>query len=336
MSHRLRVFAWHNVEGSWCFPSRPGQGARGIERQLRFLRRVTRVMPLTEAVAALRDGRDLPPRATAITFDDGYRDNLELAVPLLEKLGLPATFFLVPGLLSGSMQPWWETLGWAFAKARVTVLDWNGQHFPLQNGAQRWTSYQEVAEQLKRRDRLARDRAVQELTEILAPTGSPGHLFLEWDGARQLVERGFTIGSHTMYHAILTEESPEDRRRDLARSKERLENELGVPIELLAYPNGTVSDYDADVISAAQWAGYSGAFTLLKRPNTPETPPYELGRFLMYPQKGVSNYANVLPPAVRAYRAVKGISRRPVRGIEGPSDLSLPLRMRLPWRRLSE
>src|SRR6266550_9463146 len=112
MSCRLRIFLWHNVDASWSFPSRSGTGPRGMERQFRFLRRVANVVPLRDALEALADGRDLPPRAVAITFDDGYRDNLEIAVPLLQRLGLPATFFLVPGILSGAVQPWWEALGW--------------------------------------------------------------------------------------------------------------------------------------------------------------------------------------------------------------------------------
>src|SRR2546423_14531892 len=117
MKNGLRVFAWHNVESSWCFPCRAGSGVRGLERQLRFLHHAANVVPLGDALQGLAEGRDLPPRAVAITFDDGYRDNLELAVPMLEALALPATFFLVPGLLSGSTQPWWEVLAWGFARA---------------------------------------------------------------------------------------------------------------------------------------------------------------------------------------------------------------------------
>src|SRR5688572_9588150 len=96
---RLLVYAWHNVEGTYCFPNAPGRGVRQLRRQLELLRRVATVVPLEESLRALAAGDQLPPRAVALSFDDGYRDNLDLAVPLLERLDLPATFFLVPGML---------------------------------------------------------------------------------------------------------------------------------------------------------------------------------------------------------------------------------------------
>lgn len=307
MSGRLRVFLWHNVDGSWCFPCPSGTGAPGMERQLRFLRRVANVVPLREALEALADGRDLPPRAVAITFDDGYRDNLEVAVPLLRRLGLPATFFLVPGLLSGDLHPWWETLGWAFARGRGDVLVWEGQRFSLHDGASRYTSYHDISLQLMRRDRTARDQAVAELTEVLKPTGARGDFFLDWDGARDLVREGFAVGSHTTFHSSLTEEPLDDVRSELKQSRRTLESELGVSIDLLAYPYGTALDYNSDIADAAAAAEYTHAFTLLKEVVRRDSPPYKLGRFLMYPQRGVKGFANVVPLVVKAYRAVNHV-----------------------------
>ncbi len=108
MSSRLLVLCYHNVNSTWCFPAGPGDGVRGLESQLRMLNRLFHVIPLEDAAARLAEGRTLPRRAAAITYDDGYRDNLALAVPMLERLGLPATFFLVPGLLSNDSIPWWS------------------------------------------------------------------------------------------------------------------------------------------------------------------------------------------------------------------------------------
>jgi hypothetical protein len=116
---RLIVLMWHNVEGTWCYPAAPGAGTRGLAQQLRRLKQLASVVPLEDALEALAAGRPLPSRAVAITFDDGYRDNLDLAAPLLQDLGLPATFFLVPGLLSYEVRPWWEIV--------VRGLPWRGR-----------------------------------------------------------------------------------------------------------------------------------------------------------------------------------------------------------------
>ncbi len=137
MADRLLVLGWHNVASTWLFPSNSGAGPKGMERQLRFLRRSTNVVDLREALAALTTGRPLPPRAVAITFDDGYRDQLELAVPMLERLGLPATFFLVPGLLDRTVPAWWEELAWTFTRATRRSVVWEGRTLALADAAER-------------------------------------------------------------------------------------------------------------------------------------------------------------------------------------------------------
>ena len=100
MGSQLVVVGWHAVRGSSFYRFPPGAGQQGIERQLHLLTRVAHVVHLGEALDALSAGQKLPSRAVALTFDDGYCDNLEIAVPLLERFGVPATFFLVPGFLS--------------------------------------------------------------------------------------------------------------------------------------------------------------------------------------------------------------------------------------------
>lgn len=288
MTSRLLVLCWHNVEGTWCFPSRPGWGSRGLASQLASLRAAANVVALTEALDRLREGRALPPRAVALTFDDGYADNLRLAVPMLERFGLPATFFLVPGLLSAEVDAWWETTGWAFATATSPGLSWEGRQYPLSSLQERRSAYTAVAEELKRRDRRDRESAVDALVALLQPFGDPPGpgLYLDWGGAAALVARGFAVGSHTLWHAILAEEAPDEQEADLTRSRQLLTDRLGTGVDVLAYPNGTARDYTAATITAAQRAGYRFAVTTLDGRNDAGTPPYEIRRCVVYPQRG--------------------------------------------------
>jgi peptidoglycan/xylan/chitin deacetylase (PgdA/CDA1 family) len=299
-SHLL-VLGWHNVEGSWCFPFPPGQGLGGLERQLRLLGRLANVVPLDGTLAALAEGRPLPRRAAALSFDDGYADQLELAVPLLERLGLPATFFLVPGLLSRTVVPWWETLAWAFGGARRPRVTWREETWELGDPQGRRVCFETVAERLKALDRAGREREVAALIERLDPAGDPppDALFLDWRGAERLARRGFAVGSHSLHHAILSREAIEEQRRDLAAARRQLEQRLGIPVRLLAYPNGRRSDYDQATIAAARAAGYDFALTTLEGWNRPTTPPYEVRRYLVEPDKGTRDLAVT---AVRAAR----------------------------------
>jgi len=264
---------------------------------------------------ALAAGRRLPRRAVALTFDDGYRDNLDIAVPLLEELRLPATFFLVPGLLSRETRAWWEVLGWGFVRSARSTVQWDGHMLQTRGRAGR-ASFTWVAEQLKTRDRAARDRLLAELLELLEPEGEPsdGDLFLDWDGARELVRRGFTVGSHSMHHAILSRETAEDQVRDLIGSRRRLEAELEVPMELVAYPNGTRADYDERTIDAARRAGHSFAFGIHAGIVLDTTSAYAAPRFAMEPQFGFSGIV-----ARRVIARLAGAGRPGGRSATAPS-----------------
>jgi peptidoglycan/xylan/chitin deacetylase (PgdA/CDA1 family) len=272
---RLLVVCWHNVEPSWAFPGRPGAGLRGLERQLRVIAAAGEVVSLRDGLDALAGDGPLSQRAVALTFDDGYRDNLELAVPLLERLGLPATFFLVPGLLSGTVEPWWETLYWAFARRTREPVD----------GA----AVDRIAESLKRQPAEARDAAVDEVVRQLAPSGSWSERtgFIDWDGARRLVAAGFSVGSHTLTHPILSRESPEAQQRELAESRRELEQRLGITVDVVAFPNGRPQDFTTDTLATARACGYRYGLTTIERWNGPATGPYEIRRFVLAADEGL-------------------------------------------------
>jgi peptidoglycan/xylan/chitin deacetylase (PgdA/CDA1 family) len=273
-----------------------------LAQQLWALRRLATVVPLDEALRDLAGGRPLPPRAVAITFDDGYRDTLTLAGPLLRALDLPATVFLVPGILSGEVTPWWERIAWAFARCSVKEIEWEGRRLALRRPALRRSVCDHVAQELKGRDRAQREQAVDALVELLAPEGSyhPEEMFLDWDGARALVREGFAIGSHSMRHAILSRESAQAQREDLSESRRVLQDELGVAVSLFCYPNGTQSDYDAVTIAGLAGAGYTHAVTTRAGWNRRSTPVYELRRTMMQPERGAPGLAVVARDLARS------------------------------------
>jgi peptidoglycan/xylan/chitin deacetylase (PgdA/CDA1 family) len=253
---------------------------------------------LEQALDDLALGKPLPPRAVALTFDDGYRDNLDSAIPLLEDLGVPATYFLVSGLLDGETAPWWELLGWAFARSKERTVNWRGQS--LRGGAtpQRYPDFWPHAEGLKALDRSGREAALEELIEALAPQGPRPdwhRMFLDWDGAREMARRA-TVGSHTRWHGILSRESHEEQAVELVHAAERIRSELGVPARTLAYPNGGQGDYDAGSIAGAQAAGHDYAVTTENGLNAPPIAPFEVQRLALDPLDGVT----VLRRALRA------------------------------------
>ncbi len=292
-SNRLLVLGYHNIESTWRWPTPPGNGLRSFSRQMRVLKRIANVVPLHKALQSLDAGRPLPPRAVSITFDDGYRDNLTLAVPLLNRLNIPTTVFLVPGFLSGQVHAWWERLGWAMSRARVRSVDFEGTHFDLSGTTERTLALDSIEESLKGRDHAARYLALENLVEALDPKGiyHADELFMDWEGAHDLVRAGVSIGSHTMRHAILAREVEQSQREDLRQSRRLLEDQLHTPVETLAYPNGGRNDYDITTITAARDAGYAHAITTWGRTSSPETPAYEICRRMVSPKRPASRLA---------------------------------------------
>ncbi len=300
----LLIVAWHNAGPSWAFPAPPGAALAGLGRQIRALRRWGTVVPLAATLDDLTSGTPLPPRAVALTFDDGYRDNLDIVLPLLEAEGVPATFYLVPGLLDGIVDPWWETLSWAITAARAPEVQWGEHRIPADLGD---PAIGPVFEALKLLDADARGVAVTEIVSQLEPVGASGieRLFMGWDDARRLRGR-VEIGSHTMTHPILARESPAAQHAELAGARDRLERELEVDVPTLAYPNGTPVDYDATTLDAARAAGHRHAVTTIPGWNRPNTEALELRRFVLNPARGLDGLRTILGGGNSALRTLIG------------------------------
>ncbi len=284
----LTIIGYHNIESTHYFSAPPGQGTRAFDQQLRLLRRATNVVPLGAALRTWECGGDLPTRAVSITFDDGYRDALEVAAPMLERYGLPATFFLVPSIVSRETSAWWERVSWSVQESHANCVTWGERMIRLGNDIDRAQVVEDICVDLKKLDHVGRDRAIARLVDELAPTTPfAGDLFLDWDQCRALSTRGFEIGSHSYRHAILARETAAEQLDDLARSKKVLEDELGTRIDLLAYPNGEHGDFNADTFDALRSVGYTHAVTTIPGRNRQTTPRYELRRVVISPAGGV-------------------------------------------------
>lgn len=279
---RLLVIGFHNVGPTWFWPYRPGAGLDGFARQVRLLQRMGTIVPLRETLDAMAAGRRVPRRPIALTFDDGYRDNLHQALPVLERLGAPATFFLVPGFLDRSVDAWWERLAWAVTRAREPIAQ-VGVH-RLTAGDLRHPALHAFADELKGLDREGRDAAVQRLVDAFDPTGDVGmdRLFMDWDEARALAGRA-AIGSHTLSHVILARESASAQRAEVEGARARLQAELAVGADLLAYPNGGRADQDAAAARAARDAGHRAAITTIDGYHGRGADPFMVRRVLLDP-----------------------------------------------------
>jgi peptidoglycan/xylan/chitin deacetylase (PgdA/CDA1 family) len=314
MSRRLLVLGWHNIDPTPYAPAAPGVGRRGFDRQLALIDRLATIVPLDEAVDALAAGRSLPPRAVALTFDDGYADWLDVAVPALDRRGLHGTFFLVSDLLSGRPVAWWEELADAFDRATATSLQWAGRTHDLSAPGARQAAQDALKLELKLVDRASRIEAVADIAQRIAPPAPPrAPLFLDWDGARALAATGQGIGSHTVTHPILAREDEGTQHHELTESRRALEEGLGQTVDLLAYPNGGTDDYDERTMSVARSSGYRAAVTTRPGLVGPGGSPYAMRRVVVTPHTDIPELFGKV--ARKGSGAARKVARRGTRAV---------------------
>jgi len=224
-------------------------------RHLAWLEEHFRILPLHEIVARLVGDRPLPAGACAITFDDGWQDNADHALPELERRGLPATIFVVTERVGTPGAFWPDEL----CRRMARLGGQERRRLARRLGAARsGDPIDALLAHLKglpdTRRRTALD-ALQELTE--APPAHAREL-LDWDGLERLARAGIDIEAHGATHAILAGLPASEIERELRSALEALREHGHGRHQLLAYPNGS---HDALVRRVARELGYRAAVT---------------------------------------------------------------------------
>lgn len=242
---RLSILIFHRVlsEPDPLFPDEVD--AARFDQQLGWLKRWFQVLPLDEAARRLSEG-SLPARAAALTFDDGYADNHGLALPLLRRHGLPCTFFIATGFLDGGRM-WNDSLIEAVRRSTLPGLDLRGlsgrqgqdlgRHALGALPQQRRALIDVLLPQVKYLAPEPRLRLVEQIAQR-AEVALPDDLMMSTAQVRELHAAGMQIGAHTCSHPILASLSETEARDEIAHSKRTLEQMLGAPVGLFAYPNG--------------------------------------------------------------------------------------------------
>lgn len=278
---RPAILMYHRVASPRVDPWGLAVHPRNFEAHVDVLRRQRTPMTMSDLVAGLIRGT-LPDDAVAVTFDDGYVDNLTHARPVLSAAGVPATLFVMTGAIGGTREFWWDEIArgilgradalectvaiggepCAIAFGRVPREDlardrWRAWHAPE---TPRHRAYLKVWSRLRAVSAAERDAAVQRMREILddepaRPDDLPMNAHeLEQMSAGGLVE----IAAHTVTHPVLTQLGPSEKRREIAGSKRVCEQIAGARVSGFAYPHGA---FDDDARDAVRDAGFAWACT---------------------------------------------------------------------------
>ena len=259
---RLSTLIFHRVLATAdpLLPDEPN--AAEFEHRMRWLQRHFHVIPLADAAARLSSGT-LPARPLAITFDDGYADNQQVAAPILSKLGLPATFFIATGYLDGGRM-FNDSIIAAVRGCKRSHLDLTelglGIH-SLESLELRGRAISALLPQVKGLDPARRAASAERICQ-LAEITPPDDLMMTSSQVAALARAGFGIGAHTVNHPILAGLDPVAAREEIQLGRRRLEEITGGPIRLFAYPNGRPGDdYTVHTAALVRQLGFAAAFT---------------------------------------------------------------------------
>jgi peptidoglycan/xylan/chitin deacetylase (PgdA/CDA1 family) len=306
-THWAAVLLYHRVCDSPSDPWQLSVTPENFAQHLEIIRKKWRPVALGPLVRSLREGKRMD-RAVAVTFDDGYADNLHRAMPLLERYDVPATVFVTTGCLEGAAGFWWDELEGLLLRTGVLPpalgLRINGKqfHWDLGAAARRRPNFPPglcwKADAKPPDGRCALYRSLWELLRPL-PEGERRAVLGEvrrWAGTekkkdrdhrtltpeevRSLAEGGLVeVGAHTATHPVLAGLPAACQRREIQQSKVCLEAILDRPVTSFSYPYGLPgTEYTAETVALVREAGFglacSSAAGLLRW----HTDPYQLPR----------------------------------------------------------
>jgi peptidoglycan/xylan/chitin deacetylase (PgdA/CDA1 family) len=243
-THRPLVLCYHAVCSST--PDVPDPEGLQVPKalfaeQMRFLLQRYEPIALERLRCHLAGEDELPAGAVLVTFDDGYRNVVENALPVLRGLGVPWVMFLVPALVGTQRSIW------------TAELEWWCREDP---------GLPQLKRRLKRMSQASRAEALRGLLPADARLPACDSSLCSWDEMRRWLGPGVAVGSHGLRHESLSTCDDATLERELESSRRAIEDETGSPVAALAYPNG---DYSPRVIDAARRCGYEIAFTTVPR-----------------------------------------------------------------------
>jgi len=257
---RLNILMYHRILPepdplySWTVD------AKQFRNHMKWISGVFNVIPLSEAVDQLKNGT-LKRRSLAITFDDGYKSNISEVLPTLREFGFHATFFCTSAWLEGG-QMWNDKVIESIRRwpdNTINIEELNLVELPVSNYEEKKAAIESILSKLKyqkpeKREKIS-DALASQVSELPQLMMKPEHLKL-------LHTQGMEIGGHTHSHPILAYLDKESLKKELTTNKQLLENIIGKPIKLFAFPNGKPeTDFSQDQIQQIIDSGYIAAVT---------------------------------------------------------------------------
>jgi peptidoglycan/xylan/chitin deacetylase (PgdA/CDA1 family) len=260
-SPKLLVPVFHRI-----VPSIDGDPLNIMVSEKKFIRLIdalaTRypVISLSDAAGQAKAGRPKARCQVVVTFDDGYRDNHDVAFPILKRKGVPAAFFVATDYIGADAPLWDLSLISMVLCNRIDGIDLGDSVFRKRAAESRRSFAFRVLARIKSVEPEKRSSIMGAMRARIVPAiplrAFPADRCLTWDEARAMLAAGMEFGSHGMSHTSLAKAEADSARREIGDSKLIIERNLHRPCEHFAFPFGSRRDYNNELIRYVREAGY--------------------------------------------------------------------------------
>lgn len=248
--------------------------------QLRYLKDHFRIVSVKDAVQMISE-KSVNERCCAVTFDDGYRDNFEIASPLLKEHVVPATFFITYEAIETGQFGWgaFDRTILSYPGPKLDLSAWGVGEYLLGNQGQREQAVITLHRLLKKQADSVKKDVIAHVVSAYGDNEVPERVMMNWDEVRRLAKDDlFTIGAHTVTHPILSRISHDQAMVEIMECKQLLQDKVEQSIDLFAYPNGGKEDVNDEVVSIVKKSGYKAAFTTIPGLNSSSSELFSLKR----------------------------------------------------------
>ena len=265
----INILLYHRVcDGaeSWQLPA---VKSAVFEKQIEYIKKFYCPISLNQYIDYKTLQKPLPENGkrgyVIVTFDDGYKDNYEYAIPILRKYNVPATFYITLDFINKHSLVWTSQVSYILHKSKIKKIE-----FPefgivsIENIRQINSTYHQIVDKYRFSDTHTHTRIIQELQSVCNVSDVPSSwpFYMSWNEVKEIASDDlFDIGGHTISHPNLVTLNKEMLHKEISEAKSELEKMINKKLVSFAYPFGLKEDFNKDVIDEIVSAGFKGAVT---------------------------------------------------------------------------
>jgi len=228
--------------------------------QMEFVQKHCTPISIDEWIEMKLKNKSIPEYPTIISFDDGFKNNISVAAPILNALAIPCVFYISTGLIDANKMFWVDIIEQCIhytEKKVITIFLDKRKHYEILSKSQKVSALLDIKRWCKSVKTFEKDRLINELkqeTQVIPNKNlHDNYKTLSWDDLREMNNNKlFTIGGHSVTHNILSLVDSTDLEFQISSCINKLSNELDTKIEHFSYPEGQINHFNSKVIEVLQ------------------------------------------------------------------------------------